>query len=385
MALKEPRAEIAGGGICGLATAVALAKSGWQVRVHEQQPAIKTIGAGIYIWENGLRVLEAFGCYDAVIQDGHRGFAFEIRDSDGGIVDPGVLPDGMRLYTVPRMQLLNGLRDAALRAGAEILTSSSGVGAEPEGTIHFADGSIARADLIVGAEGVGSRIRDTLDLAYVNDHTEEGSVRLIVPLREGDFLPEDDGKYIEQWAECRRFLITPINRHSAYLAFSALESDAGRLLPLDKADWQRAFPMWSHLIDRVTEDIGHWDVYSIIKLKSWSQGHVAVIGDAAHAQPPNLGQGAGMAMQNALALAYFLNQIDSPDQMPSALARWETSERPIIEHCQKWSVLYGEVIYLPEALRRRTFHAAFDDPWISRQFFKPANHVPTGSSGFLAP
>jgi 2-polyprenyl-6-methoxyphenol hydroxylase-like FAD-dependent oxidoreductase len=146
MALKEPRAEIAGGGICGLATAVALAKSGWQVRVHEQQPAIKTIGAGIYIWENGLRVLEAFGCYDAVIQDGHRGFAFEIRDSDGGIVDPGVLPDGMRLYTVPRMQLLNGLRDAALRAGAEILTSSSVVGAEPEGTIHFADGSIARPD-----------------------------------------------------------------------------------------------------------------------------------------------------------------------------------------------------------------------------------------------
>ena len=141
--------------------------------------------------------------------------------------------------------------------------------------------------------------------------------------------------------------------------------------------------MWSHLIDRVTEDIGHWDVYSIIKLKSWSQGHVAVIGDAAHAQPPNLGQGAGMAMQNALALAYFLNQIDSPDQMPSALARWETSERPIIEHCQKWSVLYGEVIYLPEALRRRTFHAAFDDPWISGQFFKPANHVPTGSFGLF--
>ncbi len=385
MALQDPRAEIAGGGICGLATAVALAKSGWKVRVHEQQPAIKTIGAGIYIWENGLRVLEAFGCYDAVIRDGHRGFAFEIRDSDGGIVDPGVLPEGMRLYTVPRMQLLNGLRDAALSAGAEILVNSSVTGAGPEGLVHFADGSTATADLVVGAEGVGSKVRDSLDLVRVNDHTEEGSVRLIVPLRQGDFLPEDDGKYIEQWAGARRFLITPINRDSAYLAFSALECDPGRLLPLDKAVWQSAFPMWAHLIDRVTDNTGHWDTYSVIKLKSWSQGRVAVIGDAAHAQPPNLGQGAGMAMQNALALAYFLRQVDTPDEIPAALQRWEEAERPIVEHCQKWSVLYGEVIYLPEALRRRAFHAGFNDPWVSGQFFKPASHIPTGSAGFLSP
>jgi 2-polyprenyl-6-methoxyphenol hydroxylase-like FAD-dependent oxidoreductase len=383
MALKKPSAEIAGGGICGLATAVALAKSGWKVRVHEQQREIKTIGAGIYIWENGLRVLEAFGCYDAVIRDGHRGFAFEIRGSDGGIVDPGILPDGMRLYTVPRMQLLNGLRDAALNAGAEIVLSSAVTGAEPEGIIHFADGGHAKADLIVGAEGVASKIRDSLNLAQVNDHTEEGSVRLIVPLQDGDFLPEDDGKYIEQWAGARRFLITPINRHSAYLAFSALDSDPGRLLPLDKASWQRDFPMWSHLIDRVTDDIGHWDVYSVIKLKSWSKGQVTVIGDAAHAQPPNLGQGAGMAMQNALALGYFLNQIESAAEIPAALQNWEASERPIVEHCQKWSVLYGEVIYMPEMLRRRAFNTGFSDPWISAQFFKPALHVPTGSAGFL--
>lgn len=384
MALKEPRAEIAGGGICGLAAAAALAQSGWKVRVHEQQPEIKTIGAGIYIWENGLRVLEALGCYDDIIQDGHRGFAFEIRDCDGGIIDPGILPPGMRLYTVPRMQLLNGLRDAALRAGAEILVSSSVTGAEPDGIIHFADGSRVEADLVIGAEGVGSRIRDSLNLAQVNDHTEEGSIRLIVPLKPGDFLPEDDGKYIEQWAGARRFLITPINRGSAYLAFSALGSDPGRLLPLDKADWQRTFPMWAHLIERVTDDIGHWDVYSVIKLKSWSRGQVAVVGDAAHAQPPNLGQGAGMAMQNALALAYFLDRISSREEIPAALGRWEESERPIVEHCQKWSVLYGEVIYLPEALRRGAFHAGFTDPWISAQFFKPASYVPTGSAGFLS-
>jgi 2-polyprenyl-6-methoxyphenol hydroxylase-like FAD-dependent oxidoreductase len=141
--------------------------------------------------------------------------------------------------------------------------------------------------------------------------------------------------------------------------------------------------MWSHLIDRVTDDSGHWDVYSIVKLKSWSCGHVAVLGDAAHAQPPNLGQGAGMAMQNALALSYFLSQIDDRAEIPGALTRWEFSERPLVEHCQKWSILYGEVIYLPEMLRRSALRTGFTDPWISSQFFKPASQVPTGTTGFL--
>jgi 2-polyprenyl-6-methoxyphenol hydroxylase-like FAD-dependent oxidoreductase len=383
MPLKNPHAEIAGGGICGLAAAAALAKSGWTVRVHERQSEIKTIGAGIYTWENGLRVLEALGCYDEVIRDGHRGFVFEIRDCDGGIIDPGVLPEGIRLYTVPRMQLLDGLRNAAVKAGAEIVVNSTIIGAEPDGTIHLSDGSHAKADLVVGAEGIGSKVRDSLELAMVNERTEEGSVRLIVPIKTSDFATEDWGKYIEQWAGARRFLITPINGTHAYLAFSALGGDQGRHLPLDRENWKRSFPMWSHLIDRVTDDSGHWDVYSIVKLKSWSRGNVAVLGDAAHAQPPNLGQGAGMAMQNALALAYFLSQIDDRTRILDALTQWETSERPIVEHCQKWSVLYGEVIYLPEMLRRSAFRTGFTDPWISSQFFKPASHIPTGTTGFL--
>ncbi|MCF4167375.1 FAD-dependent monooxygenase [Zavarzinia compransoris] len=372
------RAEIAGGGICGLATAAALARAGWRVRVHERQSALRTIGAGLYIWENGLRVLEVLGCYDAVIRDGHRGSVFEIRDCDGGIVDPGHLPPSMRVYTVPREWVLGGLRGAAVAAGAEIEVSSQAVGASEEGRLDLADGRRLEADLVIGAEGVRSRVRDSLGLLRVDDTTAEGSIRLIVPIRDDDFSDADRGKYIEQWAGHRRLLITPINRRETYLAFSALDSDPGCRLPLDRDDWKAAFPMWSHLIDRVTDDMGHWDVYSIIKLKAWSVGHVAVIGDAAHAQPPNLGQGAGMAMQNALALAHLLDGIRDRSEIPARLRAWEASERPIVEHCQKYSALYGEVIHMPEMLRRRAFAAGMNDPWLSAQFFKPALHHPTG-------
>ncbi|GAA4330283.1 NAD(P)/FAD-dependent oxidoreductase [Pigmentiphaga soli] len=372
-------AEIAGGGIGGLATAAALARIGWSVRVHERQPRIQTIGAGIYIWENGLQVLDALGCLDQVIRDTHRGFAFEIRDSDGHIVDPGVLPPDKRTFTVPRIRLLHALRDAASAAGAELVVNSEAIRAEPEGILHLQSGASLKADLVVGADGVRSPIREGLGLAAVNRRTEEGSVRLIVNIRPGDFDPADHGKYIEQWAGERRFLITPINDEEVYLAFSALESDPGRHLPLDKATWKKSFPMWAHLIDRVTDDLGHWDRYSVIHLQSWSRGHVALLGDSAHAQPPNLGQGAGMAMQNALALAAMLRPVISRDRIPDALQAWEMSERPLVEHCQKWSELYGEVISMPEAQRRATFRAAATNEWIRAQIFRAAHHHPLGA------
>ena len=128
------RAIVAGAGIGGLAAGLALLRKGWQVRIYEQSDDIRVLGAAIYIWENGLRVLETLGCYDEVIRDGHRGFAFEIRDCDGAIIDPGVLPEGIRVYTVPRKQLLDGLRNAAVRAGVEIVVNSTISGARPDGT-----------------------------------------------------------------------------------------------------------------------------------------------------------------------------------------------------------------------------------------------------------
>lgn len=79
------------------------------------------------------------------------------------------------------------------------------------------------------------------------------------------------------------------------------------------------------------------------RCKTWSSGRTAILGDAAHAQPPNLGQGGGMAMQNGLALATFLEKVQDARDIPEALEAWENNEREIVEHCQKWSCLYGEI------------------------------------------
>ncbi|WP_454740166.1 FAD-dependent oxidoreductase [Cupriavidus necator] len=378
---KTLSAIIAGGGLGGLATAAALAQRGWDVTVYERQPALRAAGSGIYIWENGLRVLEALGAYDDAVRDAFHGRFFEQRDHRGEIIESAPIAAGRRLITVKRSQLLDALRDACLRAGVKVVTSAEIIGATPRGELRFANGDTARADLAVGVDGIWSRVRQALGLEMYHQQTDEGALRTVIDSRPGDIPPQDAGKYIENWNGMRRLLITPINAQQIYLALTCTESDrAARDTNIDKALWSAAFPQWAHLIDRIGSEVS-WGVYSIIKCSAWSAGRTVILGDAAHAQPPNLGQGGGMAMQNGLALAVALEGVSRAEQIPAALEAWEARERPLVDHCQKWSTLYGEVAFLPDDVRTATIRGAMGNPWVSEQIFRAANHAPTGTSG----
>jgi 2-polyprenyl-6-methoxyphenol hydroxylase-like FAD-dependent oxidoreductase len=103
------------------------------------------------------------------------------------------------------------------------------------------------------------------------------------------------------------------------------------------------------------------------------------VGDAAHAQPPNLGQGGGMAMQNGLALAVFLKDVTDPRDIPPRLEAWEAEVRPLTDHCQKWSTLYGEVAYLPDEVRAKMFEGASSDTWTASQLMRAAGSTPIGT------
>jgi 2-polyprenyl-6-methoxyphenol hydroxylase-like FAD-dependent oxidoreductase len=120
-------------------------------------------------------------------------------------------------------------------------------------------------------------------------------------------------------------------------------------------------------------------VYSVIRCRQWSSGRTAILGDAAHAQTPNLGQGGGMAMQNGLALAVALKDVKDRRDIPPALEAWEQKERPLVDHCQRWASLYGEVTHLPDDVRSRVIRGAMNDTWIAGAVFRAANHVPTGT------
>ena len=174
-------------------------------------------------------------------------------------------------------------------------------------SLLLADGSRIKADLIVGADGSNSRLRDGLGLLAKRKYLVDGCTRLLMDKTAAERAQTDGAKTIEYWSGTRRLLYTPCSETDIYIALTMLDSDeVAKAVPVRKDEWKRSFPHLEALIDRIGEQ-GRYDRFDLIKLKRWSAGRVAIIGDAAHALPPNIGQGGGCAMMNALSLAVYLD------------------------------------------------------------------------------
>jgi 2-methyl-3-hydroxypyridine 5-carboxylic acid dioxygenase len=326
-------AEIAGAGFAGLTAAIALCQRGWTARIHETSRDLRAFGAGIFIWENGLWVLKSLGAYDRVMDGAHEAPWNESRNNKNERLyalkfGPGM---GTRMLTMTRQHLFQALLAEAEKWNIEIVTNSEVTGAEPDGRLLTARGQSYRADLVVGADGVKSAVRDSLGLLSERTQFEQGVIRLLVARGQDDLTPEDRDNVINFWSPRFRVLYVPCNETELYILLGAHKDDGeGTALPVRKALYIEAFPFLGNILARIG-DQGRFDVYETTKLKRWSEGRVAVIGDAAHAMPPTLGQGAGCAMMNALSLAATLER---DGDVPAALAQWEASERPLTEHTQ---------------------------------------------------
>src|SRR5438128_2574611 len=155
--------EIIGAGFAGLTAACAFAQRGWSVRVHERADRLRTTGAGMYIYENGLRVLEALGAYDEAVKGAPFAHTREVRDDKNRTVSMHRW-GGSRVYSIVRQTVINALAASARRAGAEIALNSTVAGASADGELMLADGRKLKADLIVGADGTNSKVRDALGI-----------------------------------------------------------------------------------------------------------------------------------------------------------------------------------------------------------------------------
>jgi 2-polyprenyl-6-methoxyphenol hydroxylase-like FAD-dependent oxidoreductase len=328
--------EIAGAGIAGLAAATAFARAGWSVRVHERGDQLREIGAGIFMWENGLRVLEAIGAYDAATAGGELDDYWEIRDERDRLLQSGWMMGGTRLYTILRSTLHQALAQAATAAGAEIVLSSRVTGASSDGRIFLENGEARQADLIVAADGVNSAVRDSLGLLKKIVDLEDGCGRYLIRR-----APDDPVKRsLEFWKGGRRIGIVPASPEKVYIYLCCPAADIeGRRSPVNHQAWIESFPSLRGFIERVTDN-GRWASFSDVTCHAWSKGRVAVIGDAAHAMSPNLGQGACVAMQSAFVLTQELNQAAD---VAAALARWEGRLRPMVDATQRFSRFYGRV------------------------------------------
>jgi len=360
-------AEIAGAGFAGLAAAAALCQRGWTVRVHEKNAELRAFGAGIFIWENGLRVLQAIGAHAAVVDGAFAAPRYDSRTNGETLVSQPInCEGGYRLLTMSRQHLYAAILGAARRSGAEIVAGSEAMGAAPSGALLMADGRRQAADIVIGADGVRSAVRDSLGLDVQRRRYEDGIIRVLcdrATLKGGVW-----DHVIDFWRtgdRLLRILYTPSGPDLLYMAMMAPAMDSQAAgVPVKPSPWIEAFPELEPVLTRLG-DRGRYDVYETTKLDRWSVGRVAILGDAAHAMPPTLAQGAGCAITNALGLAVALDETDSVE---AALSLWEERERPLTDHTQRRA---AEIA----ASRALASGMAWDDEGL-----RAARHIPTGTT-----
>jgi 2-polyprenyl-6-methoxyphenol hydroxylase-like FAD-dependent oxidoreductase len=325
-------AVVVGGGIGGLAAAIGLHRIGWDVTVLERSSMLEDAGAGISLAANGLRALDELGVGGAV-RDASRGqYSGGTRTPRGGWLarmDGSALEKavGTPIMGIPRSTLHRLLREGlpagSLAIGSEAATVEQ-VGPE---TVRVGYSTTAlEADLVVAADGIGSKVRGQL----FPDHpgpVHSGSTVLRAITEHAVDLRTD---FELTWGRGAEF------GHIAFLDGKAewhavLSLPAGTRFADPLTELRRRFHTWHDpipvLLDATRpEAVLHHDVNELrTPLPSYTVGRIALLGDAAHAMTPNLGQGACQALEDAVTLAAALGATSTVE---AALARYDAERRP---------------------------------------------------------
>ncbi|MBR0701682.1 FAD-dependent monooxygenase [Bradyrhizobium diazoefficiens] len=330
------RAAVVGGGIGGLSAACALSRRGVEVTVFEQADVLGEIGAGVSIFPNALRQLERMGMGPALAKVGARiGEASQYCRSDGTKVGTVITTDSSGwngLYGMHRADLLNVL--AANLPGEFVRTGHRCVGFEQSAAaarLTFANGETAEADVVIAADGIHSALQK-----YVVEPKppEYSGVRSYRGLIASDKLPGWREAAHQVWmGEGKHFIVFPVRagRLLNYVGFVPSKDAKAESWSAvgDRDELASAFVGWDAPVVRLLEAIEScfwWGLYDRKPLQSWTNGRLALLGDAAHAMLPHLGQGANQAIEDGVALAVLLEG-RKPADVSAILPQYEKMRR----------------------------------------------------------
>ena len=332
MTLKSLDIAIVGGGIAGLTCAIAMAQRGAQVTVLEQAETISEVGAGLQVSPNGLRVLEALGVAGDLAARSVQGQAVSLRNGANGAevarLDLTRLPAGQRYHFVHRADLIDILSAAARRVGVKIrlLQNVASVSTGKRPRLALVTGDHREADLVIGADGLNSKLRPALNGQKAPFFTGQVAWRATVPNTTGH--PPEARVHMG----AKRHMVTYPLRDGSLLNVVAVEERKGwaeeSWSHRDDANNMRAafatFDAEVHQILSQVEDPGLWGLFRHPVAESWYTNGCALIGDAAHPTLPFLAQGANMAMEDAWALT---DALDNAADLDSGLARYQARRR----------------------------------------------------------
>jgi 2-polyprenyl-6-methoxyphenol hydroxylase-like FAD-dependent oxidoreductase len=338
-------AMVVGAGIAGPVAAIALQRAGFTPTVYEaREGTADELGAFLTLQVNGIDALRTLGIGHVVEGIGLATPSMRFRSGTGkllGEVSTGAaLPDGTVGVTLRRSDLYRALRDEARRRGitiehgrrlVDVRPGPAGVRAE------FADGAAATADLLVGADGVRSRVRQVID-------PDAAPARYVPVLNIGGFAPATGLDLVPGGYEMifgrRAFFGYAVAPDGTVWWFAnpprRSEPAPGELAALGTAHWRaRLNDLFSGdrtpacaIIGATPGELEAWATYDLPSVRRWHRDRMVLIGDAAHATSPSSGQGASMAIEDAVELGRCLRDLPEPD---AAFAAYERLRRARVE------------------------------------------------------
>jgi len=369
---------IVGGGIGGLTAALALLRAGLDVDIYEQAPELKEVGAGVQISANGTRVLHALGLAEAVervssvptakeIRLWNTGQTWKLFDLGAASVElygyPYVFMHRRNLHAILAEEVLR-LKPEALRLGMQCVGVTQ---SETDVTLRFGNGDVARAALAIGADGVHSKLRESLFGAASPQFTGCIAWRGVVPMER--LPPQVSRSCGTNWVGAGGHVVHYPLRRGELMNFVGI---------LERTDWQveswtvrgtttelaNDFAGWHadvHAIIRNVEEPYKWALMVRPPMPRWSQGRITLLGDACHPMLPLLAQGAVMALEDGLVLARCLKAY-AGDHV-TAFARYEAARIARTARCVNGSADNAQRFHNPNLA-----NAAGAEAYVTREW-----------------
>jgi prepilin-type processing-associated H-X9-DG protein len=348
--LKQLEVLVIGGGIGGLTTAIALLSDGHKVTVIEKDPTWSVYGVGIIQQSNVVRAMEQLGLLGKYVEAGFGFNQVEIFLPNGeraAVIDsPSLVPGQPANIGIGRRALHKILGDSALAAGADIKLGLTVQQFDPHAAgvnVGFADGSRSSYDIVVGADGLYSATREAIfpDIASP-EFTGQSVWRY-------NFPRADDVNNLCVYEGAVGIGLVPLSDELMYI-YVTTQEDGNPRYPKDglaaamRSKLAGTCPRIAALADQITDndEVVYKPLEWLLVEDHWHNGRIVLLGDAAHATTPHLGQGAGMAVEDSIVLAQEIARAETPEAAFQAYYNRRIDRcRYIVERSR--AICYGQI------------------------------------------
>ncbi len=335
--------DVIGAGIGGLTTAIALQQQGLGARIFEQAGEIRPVGAGIIIANNGMQVYKTLGLHDAIEELGNPVWAMKVTDAQLqpiSSIDLTSLEKKHQVRTVAihrgqlQSVLAGSLQEGCLSLGHALQDATrQGAGFD----LVFENGVEHTSAALVGADGLDSVVRTQLFEPSVIRNSFQLCWRGVTEYSLPEAYAHD---LIEAWGDGKNFGFVQIDpTHVYWFAYGSVLDDEGADDEF-RAQFAAFHPVVGDLMDATSQqDIHVSRLQDLSPLSSWTIDNACLLGDAAHAMTPNLGQGASQAIEDAFVLAQCLAKMD----VNPAFQRYQKLRMPKAKQVVRASRNFGRV------------------------------------------